>query len=214
MDNTISLDGLCTGNNNIVSSSRLHHARRSLPIINCDRRSSLNVINENGHHSLSVHSLDNAACDSGSSQPCSPMLSPSSPQASLSTSPMLSRSLSPAAFSRIMRTPSPVRIARDCMQPRHGSISQVHLTTRMDEDDEEEDIVSSSLHCSSPWQWSPVSSANQRRSRCLVNARPPTPPPMCTEIAAVSQQLMQLAIRDKLHIPDRDFPSLNEMVSM
>ena len=267
MDTSITL--LCSedSDNETPPSSVPHHGRRSLPLIRCPHNSdpSLNAIDEDGCFLTVVTSLDNSSRSQPSSpvycqsmkgrSPSSPLLcspfksarhrsssfcSPSSPQNSLGTSPMSStRSLSPAAFSRIMRTPSPVRIARDGTQPRHGSISDMRHIGELVEDDEEVDMVMTSL--GSSWghrsslgsltksQPSPGSLTNHRSSlgslsshkspvqirACRIKARnrPPTPPPLCTEVAAVSQQLTQLGIKDKFRIPDRDFSSVHESFS-
>ena len=248
---------------NTTPSCRPHMpGRRSLPIIRCTNNSdpALNAIEEDGCF-LTVTSLDNSSHSQPTSPECcctiqgrrksspllctpstqvrrcsSPGCSPSSAQFHLSTSPLLSRSLSPAAFSRIMRTPSPVCVARDGTQPRHGSISDVHVA-ELPEDDEEVDMVMTSLGSSLGHRsslGSVLSSQSPQRSLLLprlslgslpsetsprqhrarkvkVRNRPPTPPPLCTEVAAVSQQLAQIGIKDKFRIPDRNFTSVSEV---
>lgn len=205
----------------IFSDNELHvthlQTRRSLPLI----KSSISVDsgnrdkdNDSRSHYLSVSPSQSPFQRRAFSRPTSPHRSPSSSvlsTRSLSPAPpsssTMSRSLSPAAFSRIMRTPSPQHLSRDCQQPKEGSLSSVHspISTE-DEEGEESDTVSFILGGKSITD---VTKKRKMRARNMKN-RPPTPPALATEIAAVSQQLSLIAIKDKFRIPERDMAQVLE----
>jgi len=168
--------------------------RRSLPIITST------VINDSGE--LLAPPCDCAA-DCWQRRAFS---KPNSPCRSPSPTVLNGESISPAALARLLRTPSPQRLSRDGTQPRHGSF---HAIDPNDDDGSagEEDTFAAVL---SNHSMTHGSCSDKRKIKVRLNNRPPTPPALCTEIAAISQHMAQIGIRDRLHIPNRHMHDVNE----
>ena len=150
---------------NVKGIHRLSAIRSSPCIHVCYSDPSLNIIHEDDASHLSVSSFRSPQSRRRAhSRPASPALSP--------RTLVSSRSLSPAALSRLMRTPSPQRLAQDGIQPMRGSLHDVHSSSQ--ERDEEMDTVSWSLRQRS---MSPLKSSERRARQLKVRNRPPTPPP-------------------------------------
>ena len=115
--------------------------------------------------------------------------------------------LSPAAFSRLLKVPSSEHLARDLDQPSSGSISSMpspfSTEDENDEDDEEVDKLTS-------LSYTRGKRANHRKRKKKLS-RPSTPPALSTEIASVSHKLAQIGLKERLRIPDRTIDNLKEV---
>jgi hypothetical protein len=115
----------------------------------------------------------------------------------------------PAHVSRILKLPGAGHVPRDAIQPLSGSFSN----SQNEKDEEAEEEIDSFPGNFSPRPRSrtcPESMVRRRRARMKVDRRPPSPPPCGVQVSLLSHQMSLMAVKEKLHIPDRDLPQLAE----
>lgn len=114
--------------------------------------------------------------------------------------------------------PRLLRMPRDDVQPQMGSIPDLHSDTETPENPEDAEVDDffpttevpfrqRSATC--PENRSYTRRAKARMRRLNVN-RPPTPPPGDADSRELDLQLNRLVVKNRLHIPDRALPEVNE----
>ena len=83
-----------------------------------------------------------------------------------------------AANSQSGFVPLPVKVPKDPIQPKQGSIQDIHSSVRDNEEDEEDDVFSELISMRPRSSTCPANMAKLRKVKLRSMRRPPTPPPM------------------------------------
>ena len=102
----------------------------------------------------------------------------------------------------------PSYLAHDVTQPMSGFLSNTGSNENID--DEKRDEFPEVLYPRPRSSTCPESRAWKRHLKLRAERRPASPPACGVEISLLSQQLSSMAIKEQLHIPQRDLPLLLE----